>query len=550
MQRLFGSLMPSAGVSRVRPRVPPGGGHDEFATDRVISADRRLLHATLLERADERTLRILDHRRRSATRHRRGWLARRLLALADASGLILAMVFVQLLFGRGGGPNDKFGRLDEIGVFALMLPLWLVIAKLYGLFDRDEKRSDHTTADDVVTVVHAVTLGAWMLLVGAWWTGVAHPALAKVAAFWGISIVAISLGRIAARAYGRRRIAYLQNTVIVGAGDVGQLVARKFLQDGDYGINLVGFLDADPRELPEDLAHIQVLGPPEHLASVVRLLDVERVVIAFSGDSHERTLELIRALKDLDVQIDIVPRLFEIVGPNVGLHTVGGLPLMGLPALHISRSSLFVKRMTDLLASSIGLVVLAPVFAYIAIRIKLDSPGPVFYRHERIGPRGSAISVLKFRTMYSEHCRGSKYGGETAETMLKDLLADPLRRAQFEAHQKLENDPRITRYGAVLRRRSLDELPQLVNVFRGQLSLVGPRPVTKEELDRYGSGVEALLNLRPGITGWWQINGRSDLSYTERVRLDMAYVGSWSLGLDLRIFAKTFRAVVRPRGAY
>ena len=128
-----------------------------------------------------------------------------------------------------------------------MLPVWLVIAKLYGLFDRDEKRSDHTTADDVVTVVHVVTLGVWLLFVGSYWTGAAHPALPKVAAFWAISILAISVGRTAARAYGRRCMAYVQNIIIVGAGDVGQLVARKLVQDSECRINVVGFVDADPR---------------------------------------------------------------------------------------------------------------------------------------------------------------------------------------------------------------------------------------------------------------------------------------------------------------
>ena len=520
------------------------------ATDGTALRDGALFYEDLIQAADERTLRILDHRRKSATVHRRGWLTRRLLAIADAAGLVAAMVAVQLIFGSGGGPADRVAPVGEVAVFALMLPVWLVTAKLYGLFDRDEKRSDHTTADDAITVVHIVTLGVWLLFVGSYWTGVAHPALPKIAAFWAISILAIAIGRTAARAYARRRMTYFQNTVIVGAGDVGQLVARKFLQDSDCGINLVGFLDNDPRNRPDDLAQIAVLGPPEQLPAVVRLLDVERVVIAFSGDSHEHTLELVRLLKDLDVQIDIVPRLFEIVGPNVGLHTIGGLPLMGLPALHISRSSLFVKRMMDVVGSSLGLVLLAPFFAYVAIRIKLDSPGPVFYRHERIGPFGREIRVFKFRTMYSNYCRGSDYGGERAELMFEQLLADPARRAEFEERQKLEDDPRITKYGAVLRRRSLDEIPQLINVLLGQLSLVGPRPVTKGELMRYGSRVNALLNLRPGITGWWQINGRSDLSYTERVRLDMAYVGSWSLRLDIRILVKTLRAVTRPRGAY
>ena len=520
------------------------------ASERLALRESALWYDDLAEAVDDRTLEILAQRRKTATIHRRGWLTRRLLAVADAAGLVAAMVAVQLIFGSGGGPGDRVTQVAELAIFAAMLPVWLVIAKVYGLFDRDEQRTSHTTVDDIVTVVHVVTMGAWLLFVGSWCTGLAHPALPKIAAFWAISIAAIAIGRTAARAQGRSRIAFLQNTVIVGAGDVGQLVARKFLQDRDCGINLVGFLDANPRSRPSDLAHVSVLGPPERLAAIVRLLDVERVVIAFSGDSHEQTLELIRSLKDLDVQIDIVPRLFEIVGPNVGIHTVGGLPLIGLPALHLSASSLVVKRALDFAVSSLGLFLLSPFLAYVAVRIKLDSPGPAFYRHERIGPRGRTIRVFKFRTMYADCCRGSDYGGEDAEVMFEQLLASPARRAEFAERQKLESDPRVTKYGALLRRRSLDEIPQLINVVLGQLSLVGPRPVTKEELEHYGSGVDALLNLRPGITGWWQINGRSDLSYAERVRLDLAYVGSWSLRLDLLILAKTFRAVVRPRGAY
>jgi exopolysaccharide biosynthesis polyprenyl glycosylphosphotransferase len=333
----------------------------------------------------------------------------------------------------------------------------------------------------------------------------------------------------------------------VGAGDVGQLLARKLLDHPEYGINLVGFLDADPLELADDLEHVRVLGSPERLPAIIRLLDVERVLIAFSSASHEKTLAVIRKLKDLDVQIDIVPRLFEITGPNVGIHVVGGLPLMGLPALHLSTSSLAIKRMFDLIVSGLGLIALAPFFAYIAVRVKLDSRGPVFYRHERVGPRGRVIRVFKFRTM----CAGGEGDADkNGEEMLADLLADPRRRAEFAATQKFENDPRVTRYGRSLRRRTNDELPQLINVFFGQLSLVGPRPVTAEELWRYGENSEALLNVRPGITGYWQVNGRSHLSYEERVRLDMAYVFSWSLRLDLMILSKTLRTVVAARGAY
>ncbi|HEX4678578.1 MAG TPA: sugar transferase [Gaiellaceae bacterium] len=516
------------------------------ATEELALRDGLVLHDELTQRLDHRTLEILDRRRKTATIRRRGWLTRRFLAASDAVGLGVAMATVQVVFGSSG-TTDRLQSTAEIGVFAAVLPLWLLAAKVYGLYDHDEQRTDHTTADDFVSVVHIVTLGTWTVFVVSSLSGIAHPDLRKTVVFWALAIALITFGRVVTRAYCRRRIAFQQNAVIVGAGDVGQLLARKLLDHPEYGINLVGFLDAEPKDMAEDLEHVRVLGPPDRLPAVVRLLDVERVLIAFSAASHEETLAVIRRLKDLDVQIDIVPRLFEITGPNVGVHVVGGLPLMGLPALHLSTSSLAIKRMFDVVVSGLGLIALAPFFAYIAVRVKLDSRGPVFYRHKRVGPRGRVIRVLKFRTMRTADGGGP---GKSGDELLADLLADPQRRAEFAATQKFENDPRITRYGRILRRRSIDELPQLVNVFRGDLSLVGPRPVTAEELFRYGEDSEALLNVRPGITGYWQVNGRSHLSYEERVRLDMAYVFSWSLRLDLMILSKTLRTVVAARGAY
>ena len=169
----------------------------------------------------------------------------------------------------------------------------------------------------------------------------------KLALFWALAIALITLGRAAARTFCRTRITYLQNAVIVGAGEVGQLIGRKLLQHPEYGINLVGFVDAEPKERRPDLEHLTLLGPPERLATIIRLFDVERVLIAFSNESHDATLELIRSLKDLDVQIDIVPRLFDIVGTEIGIHTVEGLPLLGLRPLRLSASSQMLKRGMD-----------------------------------------------------------------------------------------------------------------------------------------------------------------------------------------------------------
>src|SRR5207237_2117777 len=243
--------------------------------------------------------------------------------------------------------------------------------KLYGLYDHDEDRADHSTADELLHVFHLVTVGTWIFLASAWLTKFAKPEFPKLITFWGIAIVFITTGRALSRALCRRQLSYLQNTVIVGAGEVGQLVARKFLNHPEYGINLVGFVDADPKERRHDLEHLALLGGTERLPAIVRLFDVERVIIAFSNESHEEMLDIIRELKDLDVQIDIVPRLFELVGPGVGVHTVEGLPMIGLPPLRLSRSSRLLKRTTDVVLALLALIVLAPVFAMIAVLIKL-----------------------------------------------------------------------------------------------------------------------------------------------------------------------------------
>jgi undecaprenyl-phosphate galactose phosphotransferase len=203
----------------------------------------------------------------------------------------------------------------------------------------------------------------------------------------------------------------------------------------------------------------------------------------------------------------------------------------------------------DRVLSALALVLLAPFFVVIALLIKLDSPGPVFYRHDRLARGGRSFGLFKFRTMGLEYCRGEHYGGAKAEIAFRQLMDDPEHREQFSEKYKLAKDPRVTRFGDFLRRTSLDELPQLLNVFLGDISLVGPRPITTDELKRYGVMAEQLLDIHPGVTGYWQINGRSQISYEERVRLDLLYVSNWSVGLDLSIMAKTFRVLVSRFGA-
>lgn len=368
------------------------------ATERAALLRRTPILEEIDGGLDDRTLQILDRRHRTRSVHRRGWLVRRMLLAADAIGLLCSVFLAEWIITT----HSSTGAVDargEIFLFVITLPLWIVTAKLYGLYERDEERTDHSTTDDFTGVFHMVTVCTWVFSVGSYLTGLAHPTAPKLVLFWGVAVLLICLGRVAARAIARRSITYLQNTVIIGAGDVGQLIARKLLQHPEYGINLVGFVDDAPKERREDLGHLALLGSQDRLVSIIETLDVERVIIAFSNENHDDMLEVIRTLRDSEVQIDVVPRFFEAVGPAVHIHTVEGLPLVSLPPARISRSSRWIKRTIDIVGAILGLVATAPLFVYAAWRIRHESPGPVLFRQRRLGYEMREFTALKFRTM-------------------------------------------------------------------------------------------------------------------------------------------------------
>jgi exopolysaccharide biosynthesis polyprenyl glycosylphosphotransferase len=497
------------------------------------------LYNDMTAAVDERTLEIVDRRRRTAVVKRRGWLVRRMLLGADVIGLLLAFALAEWIVA-GHSSADQIDALDEVLLFLATLPAWVVTAKLYGLYDRDEERTNHSTVDDFAGVFQMITVCTWLFWAGSQLTGIAHPTATKLAAFWGAAIALVTFGRAAARVLARRHIAYIQNAIIVGAGDIGQLIARKLLQHPEYGINLLGFIDPEPRAARADLGHVRVLGGPEKLPSLIRLFDVERVIVAFWKGSHAEAIELIRTLKRLDVQVDVVPRLFEILGPSFAIHTVEGLPLVGLPPAKISRSSRAVKRTLDIVGALVGLVVTAPLFAYAAVRIKRDSPGPVLFRQRRLGIDMTEFTALKFRTMKvdtdpDEHRRYIR--------QVMDAGAAPNSNGIY----KLDRADRVTPFGRWLRKTSLDELPQLLNVLRGDMSLVGPRPCIPYETEAFQPHHFERFLVPAGITGLWQVTARAHSTFGEALDMDVAYARNWSLGLDLELLFKTPLQLLRPR---
>jgi exopolysaccharide biosynthesis polyprenyl glycosylphosphotransferase len=469
----------------------------------------------------------------------RGWLVRRLLLAADLLALSVAFAIVEVAF-RHDHLVGGTGAGVETVIFLCLLPLWVLAAKLYGLYDRDEESATHSTADEVVSVFHLVTVGVWLFYATSWLVGLSSPNQAKLATFWLLALVGVGVARSTARAFARRTSAYVQNAVIIGAGEVGQLIGRKLLQHPEYHINLLGFVDAEPKEQRRDLGDLPVLGTPEHIAEIVERNDVDRVIVAFSRDSHEDMLELVRTIRKESVHIDLVPRLFEAVSANVGIHTLEGLPLVGLPASRISRSSRFLKRSIDAIGGAILLAILAPLLLVIAFLIRRDSRGPVFFRQTRLGLDLQEFTLLKFRTMH-EGTDEAPHREYVRQIMSSNALP------RSNNLYKLERSDSITRVGRWLRKTSLDELPQLLNVFRGEMSLVGPRPLIPYELELLSPHHYERFLVPAGLTGLWQVEGRAHTTFGEALDLDVAYARGWSLGLDLRLLLRTPLVMFRKR---
>ena len=456
---------------------------------------------------------------------RRDFLVRRMLLAADMVALIIALVVA----------SQAASRASEV-IFVLVglasLPVWAVLFKAYGLYHRGIKRVSHTAVDDIPALFHAVLVGSllmWVLY------KITLPSdqlvLAEVVAFAAVTMIGV-LGsrtlvrRIVARRMGRER------TLLIGTEPAIEPIVRKIRTHQEYGLEPVGRL-AVGGEGHVGLA-IPVLGALADFENVAAEHHVERIIVSHTGLAESTLLELLRLAKPLGLKVGVLPQMFDVMGPSVEVDDVEGVTILGINPPILSRSSRALKRAMDLLGASLLLVFSAPLLAAIALAIKLDSRGPVLYRQRRVGRSAKPFELLKFRTM--------KVG---ADTLVDELMS----KSHDEYWLKIENDPRVTRIGRLLRSTSLDELPQLVNVLKGDMSLVGPRPLVEVEDSRIGGWGRSRLDLMPGITGSWQVLGRTNIPFDEMLKLDYLYVTNWSLWGDIRLLLRTLPAVVTGRGA-
>jgi exopolysaccharide biosynthesis polyprenyl glycosylphosphotransferase len=438
-----------------------------------------------------------------------GAIRRRLLALADAAAVAAMLVVVLSRFGLG---SSTIAALASI-------PLVLILFKLGGLYDRDELRLHHSTLDEAPVLLQFTGLFALaaVILYPIFFAGSFTPAQAAV--LWFTAFATTLTGRILARSVARWVVPDERCLIIGDAQRADQI--RRGLAASRARTVVVGCLAGDDLSSHHGLTSV---------LEVVRDLRVDRIILAPGGSATNDAVELIRVAKVVGIKVSVLPRLLQVVGSAVALDEVEGMALLGVPRIGLRRSSRWVKRVVDLVATAVGLVVVSPLLAVIACAVRLDSKGPIFYRQIRIGRDGKPFRIVKFRSMV--------IGAEAQK--------DQLRAQNIAGHGlfKVTNDPRVTRLGRFLRSSSLDELPQLFNVLRGEMSLVGPRPlVTDEDAQVLGLDRSRLL-LTPGITGPWQTLG-SRVPLQEMVEIDYLYASNWSLWLDLKILLRTLRHVVR-----
>jgi len=447
---------------------------------------------------------------------------RRRLLMADATAAICAFALTTQLSSRPP-------QLTWLSIASL--PILLVSAKLFGLYDRDETLLRKTTLDEAPKLFHLATLCA----LATWLAGglvLSAPLHRLEALFLWLSLaLLLLLARAAARMLALQ-LSPPERCLFIGDEALAQTVRSKLSGHRGVKAELVAHLELD-MIAPWSAGACSASRLAE-VGDLARTLDVHRAIIAPPSADTDETLDLVRTLKAVGVRVSVLPRLLEVIGSSVEFDNLYGMTVMGVRRFHLTRSSAALKRAFDLFGASIGLFVVAPFMLAIAVAIKLDSRGPVFFRQLRVGEHGERFHMLKFRTMVPD-----------AEAM-KDSLRD--RNEAQEGLFKIAADPRVTRVGRFLRESALDELPQLLNIIRREMSLVGPRPLVIDEDARVEGWHRRRLELLPGMTGHWQILGPARVPLREMVAIDYLYVANWSLWTDIKILLRTVPHVLARRG--
>jgi len=450
---------------------------------------------------------------------------RRLLAVGDGVAIFLALA-AALVLGRRA---DIGGRLLW-GLVAL--PLMIVVFKIYGLYDRDMKRIGYSTVEDLPRLFHATIVGTLLLWLYSRSTPLHRLDLDEVLAFGLLAVLLSTSARTAVRSSQSRLLGW-EPTVLIGGGKLADVLTTKLTGNPTYSANLIGTI-VDRERFSAAEHSLPVLGSTDQLETIIRQHGVRRVIISSSDTDDQVQLEaLLRLCRELRLKFSLLPTVSDTMGHMVEVDDVEGITVLEVNPPWLPRSSRVLKRAMDLIMATALLILFAPLMALLVIAIILDSPGRPLFAQTRVGRNGRSFRLYKFRTMV--------IGAEDRQQELMLASSDP-------NWVKLDRDPRITRLGGVLRRFSIDELPQLWNVVRGEMSMVGPRPLIPAEDERVTGWGRGRLDLTPGLTGYWQVLGRTRIPFEEMVKLDYLYIMNWSLWGDIGLVLRTLPALASGRG--
>jgi len=458
----------------------------------------------------------------------RDYHLQRLLGLGDVVSVAVATAAFAVLAGEGG-PHS----VVEVLCGLAMVPAWIALMGVYGLYERDAKSMRHSTLDDLPSLFHALLLGC--LLMWGWMVAVAPvsptpPSLLIFACLAGTLLLA---GRTMARA-GFARLGAPERLLVIATGGCSTRLSEKLRATAGPRCELVGIADCSGRT--NETSELSQIGDVDSF-DLPRLLSAQRVgrvVVVDRGLEPRQLIALLRDCRTAGVKVSLLPSTSGALGPSTQLDALQGATMLAINPPVRSRSSQMAKRSLDLVGAGVLIALTLPLVLVATIAIKLDSSGPVLFLQERVGRHGRRFRLIKLRTMARD--------AEAARAGLLSQSKDP-------CWLHLEHDPRVTRLGRVLRRTSLDELPQLWNVLRGEMSLVGPRPLVAEEDVMVSGWARVRLEVTPGLTGLWQVLGRTGIPFEEMVELDYLYVTNWSLWGDVCLILRTLPAVLKRVGA-
>jgi exopolysaccharide biosynthesis polyprenyl glycosylphosphotransferase len=426
--------------------------------------------------------------------------------------------------------------LPHLALLLIIGPLWVFLLIFFNAYRSPRGAS---ASDLCVAVTRAVATGVALLLISVFLLKLHYVSRVIMLTFGVLDALALSGIRLGIVWHLRKSLRSddnIRKVLVIGSGNRAKRLAETLLQSPESGIQLVGYLDPDPARVGMTLYGSQVLGTVDAITSVLKDHVIDEVILAVPRGMIPNVEKIVYACEEEGVKVSLMADLFDVNVAHLSLDQFDAIPLLTFESVAQEEWKLFVKRALDLLVTLIATPVLLPVMGIIALAIKLDSAGPVFFIQDRVGLHKRRFRMLKFRTMAD--------GSERLQAELESMneAEGPI--------FKIFNDPRVTRVGRFLRRTSLDELPQIFNVIRGEMSLVGPRPMALRDVNLFDRGIQRKrFSVKPGITCLWQISGRSNLPFSKWLELDLWYIEHWSLWLDLQILLKTIPVVLRRDGA-